>query len=95
MPFMHGPGGAERLQQLQPILNRCKAAAEHNRALILGSPEASKQLCRELQIRDARQWNGYVPAPPPPANVDKNLKDIGDIRERLEQLVKHTEAGLC
>lgn len=95
MPFMHGEGGVARLRQLLPILARARAAAEHNRAVVLSSPDACKQLCALLGLTDIRHWSGYVPAPPPGLVRDKDMRDIGDLRVQLERLVKHAEAQAC
>jgi hypothetical protein len=71
MPFMRGPVGAQRLRELLPVLRDVRAKTAARRARVLAHEWACRRLCLILNLKDAQQWNGYVP----PARDDYGSRD--------------------
>jgi hypothetical protein len=83
MPFMRGPVGAQRLRELLPVLRDVRARTLARRERVLAHEWACKRVCLILNLKDARQWNGYIPA----------AGDRTPVRDALVDLCKEVEAA--
>jgi len=87
MPFMRGPVGAQRLREWLPVQREIRAKTAARRQRVLAHEWACKRLCLILGIKEARQWNGYIP----PARDDKGDIRPNPVRQNLNELLRDVE----
>lgn len=89
MPFMRGPVGAQRLRELLPVLRDVRTKTEARRTRVLAHAWACRRVCLILNLKEAKQWNGYIP----PARDDRGALTHNPVREALIELLKEVEAA--
>lgn len=87
MPFMRGPVGAQRLREWLPVLREIRAKTAVRRQRVLAHDWACKRLCLILGIKEARQWNGYLP----PMRDDRESARSNPVRQNLIELLRDVE----